>query len=142
MLRFLAIGAISQNSPDSLGKGGRNFMVDLLGYAASFAVLATFLMRTMVPLRLIAILSNLLFLYYGYSKHLYPVLVLHLVLLPINALRLIELRALPAFKPQVLLATIARKIGSKHDAIWVALAVLTDVAAPSVAHLIMAAHRI
>ena len=63
-------------------------MIDLLGYAASCAVLATFLMRTMVPLRLIAILSNVLFLGFGYAQHIYPVFFLHLALLPINAWRL------------------------------------------------------
>jgi hypothetical protein len=41
-------------------------MSDILGYAASSAVLASFLMRSMVPLRLVAILSNILFLSYGY----------------------------------------------------------------------------
>ncbi|MGA2891439.1 MAG: hypothetical protein ABSE22_01135 [Xanthobacteraceae bacterium] len=63
-------------------------MTDLLGYAASCAVLATFLMRTMVPLRLIGILSNVLFLGFGYAQHIYPVFFLHLALLPINAWRL------------------------------------------------------
>jgi hypothetical protein len=37
-------------------------MSDVLGYAASLAVLATFLMRSMVSLRLVALLSNVLFL--------------------------------------------------------------------------------
>lgn len=64
-------------------------MADLLGYAASCAVLATFLMRTMVPLRLIAILSNVLFLGFGYIEHIYPVFFLHMALLPINAWRLV-----------------------------------------------------
>jgi hypothetical protein len=63
-------------------------MTDLLGYAASCAVLATFLMRTMVPLRLIAIVSNVLFLGFGYAQHIYPVFFLHLALLPINTWRL------------------------------------------------------
>lgn len=67
-------------------------MIDLLGYAASTAVLATFLMRTMLPLRLTAILSNLLFLSYGYLAHITPVLFLHLALLPINVTRLLALR--------------------------------------------------
>ncbi len=67
-------------------------MIDLLGYAASTAVLATFLIRTMLPLRLVAILSNLLFLSYGYLAHVPPVLFLHLALLPINVTRLIALR--------------------------------------------------
>jgi len=48
-------------------------MVDLLGYAASVVVLATFLMRAMLPLRLVAILSNVLFLSYGYLAHVPPV---------------------------------------------------------------------
>jgi hypothetical protein len=64
-------------------------MTNLLGYAASCTVLATFLMRTMVPLRLVAILSNVLFLGFGYLQHIYPVLFLHLALLPINAWRLV-----------------------------------------------------
>lgn len=63
-------------------------MADLLGYAASCAVLASFLMRNMVPLRVIAILSNILFLAFGYIQHIYPVFFLHMVLLPINAWRL------------------------------------------------------
>jgi hypothetical protein len=67
-------------------------MIDLLGYAASIAVLATFLMRAMLPLRLIAILSNILFLLYGYCAHIPPVLVLHAALLPINIVRLVTLR--------------------------------------------------
>ena len=65
-------------------------MSDVVGYAASLAVLATFLMRSMVPLRLIAILSNLLFVSYGYLAHIHPVLVLHAVLLPINIARLVS----------------------------------------------------
>lgn len=68
-------------------------MLDILGYAASIAVLATFLMRTMLPLRLIAILSNILLLY-GYFAHIPPVLFLHATLLPINIVRLFALQKL------------------------------------------------
>jgi hypothetical protein len=63
-------------------------MSEALGYAASSAVLATFLMRSMVPLRLVAILSNVLFMGYGYLAHIHPVFVLHAALLPINLARL------------------------------------------------------
>jgi hypothetical protein len=66
-------------------------MSDALGYAASSAVLASFLMRSMVPLRLVAILSNLLFLSYGYFAQIQPVFVLHAALLPINLARLAAL---------------------------------------------------
>jgi|HubBroStandDraft_5_1064220.scaffolds.fasta_scaffold468493_1 CRP/FNR family cyclic AMP-dependent transcriptional regulator len=70
-------------------------MADLLGYAASCAVLASFLMRTMIPLRLVAILSNILFLSFGYIQNIHPVLFLHLALLPINIWRLLALRQSP-----------------------------------------------
>jgi hypothetical protein len=63
-------------------------MSDVLGYAAASAVLATFLMRSMGPLRLVAILSNILFLSYGYLADIHPVLFLHAALLPINIARL------------------------------------------------------
>jgi CRP-like cAMP-binding protein len=64
--------------------------VTLLGYAASAAVLATFCMSTMIPLRVIALASNVLFMAYGYADHLYPVFFLHAILLPVNALRLVQ----------------------------------------------------
>jgi CRP/FNR family cyclic AMP-dependent transcriptional regulator len=65
-------------------------LVILLGYAASAAVLATFCMSTMIPLRVIALVSNVLFLGYGYADQLYPVFFLHAILLPVNALRLLQ----------------------------------------------------
>jgi hypothetical protein len=69
-----------------------NLSTNLLGFAASFAVLATFMMRTMLPLRMIAIASNVLFIAYGYLAHILPVLCLHIALLPINVARLSTLR--------------------------------------------------
>ena len=65
--------------------------IDILGYAASLSVLATFCMSTMVPLRIIAIGSNVLFATFGALAHIHPVLVLHLILLPINTVRLVQL---------------------------------------------------
>jgi len=70
-------------------------MSDILGYAASSAVLASFLMRSMVPLRLLAILSNVLFLSYGYFAHIHPVPVLRTALLPINIAQLSALLQRP-----------------------------------------------
>ena len=57
-------------------------LVDFLGYAASASVLATFCMSTMIPLRVTAILSNILFSLFGLWAHIYPVLILHLILFP------------------------------------------------------------
>jgi hypothetical protein len=68
--------------------------IDLLGYAASAAVLATFCMSTMIPLRVLALGSNVLFMAYGYADHLYPVLMLHAILFPVNALRLLQFQRL------------------------------------------------
>ena len=82
-------------------------MADILGYAASLAVLATFLTRTMVPLRLIAILSNVLFLAFGYIQHIHPVLFLHMALLPINVWRLLALRQ--SAGAQLIATPVARK---------------------------------
>jgi len=62
-----------------------------IGYLASALVLCTFLTRTMLPLRVIALGSNLAFITYGVLLHLYPVLVLHIVLLPVNVWRLREI---------------------------------------------------
>ena|SRR6516225_4252903 len=66
--------------------------IDLLGYAASATVLATFCMNTMIPLRVTAILSNILFASFGVGAHIYPVMILHLILFPVNAFRLIQVR--------------------------------------------------
>lgn len=45
-------------------------------------------MKTMIPLRLVGIVSNCLFVLYGYTSGAVPVFVLHLLLLPMNAWRL------------------------------------------------------
>ena len=65
--------------------------VEPIGYLASALVLATFCMRDMVALRWVAISSNLAFIAYGGLADLGPVLVLHLILLPVNMLRLAQL---------------------------------------------------
>jgi hypothetical protein len=68
--------------------------LNFLGYAASATVFATFCMKTMIPLRVLAIASNVLFCAYGYFDHIYPVFFLHLMLLPINTIRLIQIQRL------------------------------------------------
>ncbi|MDO9564524.1 MAG: cyclic nucleotide-binding domain-containing protein [Bradyrhizobium sp.] len=61
---------------------------EMAGYVAALLVFLTFYMKTMVPLRLVGILSNCVFITYAYLANLHPVLVLHLILLPLNGLRL------------------------------------------------------
>jgi hypothetical protein len=62
--------------------------IDLVGFAAAFTVLASFCMTTIVSLRSVAIASNMLFIIYGMLGHIYPVLLLHVTLLPINLIKL------------------------------------------------------
>jgi CRP/FNR family transcriptional regulator, cyclic AMP receptor protein len=68
-------------------------LIEPVGYLASALVLATFCMRDMVALRCLAIASNLAFIAYGAMADLGPVLLLHLLLLPVNVLRLAAWRA-------------------------------------------------
>ena len=68
--------------------------LDISGYAAASAVLATFCMKTMRPLRIVALCSNVLFVVYGFYGGVYPVLGLHLILFPVNLLRLIQFQRL------------------------------------------------
>ncbi|MCG6903346.1 MAG: hypothetical protein LJE68_11770 [Rhodobacter sp.] len=63
----------------------------MAGLGAGFFVIMAFYMRDQRLLRACAIVSNLLFVIYAASLSLWPVLVLHLVLLPLNAYRLFEL---------------------------------------------------
>jgi CRP/FNR family cyclic AMP-dependent transcriptional regulator len=68
--------------------------VELSGYVASLLVFVAFYMKTMIPLRIVAIMSNVAFITYGFGGHLYPVLILHAVLLPLNCIRLRQMQAL------------------------------------------------
>ena len=68
--------------------------IDGVGYLASFLVFCTFYMKTMIPLRSVAIASNVVFITYGLAGRVYPVLALHVVLLPLNCLRLHQMRTL------------------------------------------------
>jgi CRP/FNR family cyclic AMP-dependent transcriptional regulator len=70
------------------------FWIDMVGWAASAAVLATFCMNTMMPLRVLAIISNVLFCAFGAVAHIFPVLILHAILLPVNVVRLVQIRRL------------------------------------------------
>jgi CRP/FNR family cyclic AMP-dependent transcriptional regulator len=68
--------------------------IDMIGYAAAICVFLTFYMKTMVALRTIALVSNVCFIVYGYLLLAYPILVLHLMLLPVNAIRLSQMLTL------------------------------------------------
>lgn len=67
-------------------------MTGLIGYIASAMVLLTFIAKDMRRLRFVGILSNVAFIGYGALALLPPVLFLHLILLPLNIVRLVELQ--------------------------------------------------
>lgn len=67
-------------------------MVDLFGWIAAALTLLTFSMRSMGALRIAALAANLVFIAYGATAGLAPVLALHLTLLPCNFVRLVQLR--------------------------------------------------
>ena len=104
-------------------------MADWLGYAASLAVLATFLMRTMRLLRLVAILSNVLFVGYGYIDHIQPVFLLHLTLLPINLWRLVVHWNDASPQPPRLSIASRRRATSPYG-LWFAAGVLAGLLSP------------
>src|SRR5919198_6215417 len=70
-------------------------------WVAAFLVFSSFFMKTIIPLRIVALVSNVAFigyallgLTYGVFGRLYPILVLHSCLLPLNVLRLRQVRTL------------------------------------------------
>ena len=65
-------------------------MWNSIGFLASALVLAAFFMRQMIPLRILALCSNVAFLAYGLRFGLAPVWALHAVLLPMNGCRLAQ----------------------------------------------------
>ena len=58
--------------------------LDLLGYLGGVLVFSTFYLKTMIPLRVVAIASNVVYIAYSALAGLVPILVLHTLLMPLN----------------------------------------------------------
>ena len=86
--------------------------IDFLGFSAAFSVLASFCMTTIVVLRTLALLSNVLFILYGLCAHIYPVLVLHIILLPINLIKLRRIKPNLAHASRRIPPSITRELSS------------------------------
>lgn len=76
-------------------------MIVIAGWLSAVLVFSSFFMKTIVPLRMVAICSNIAFityallgLKYGVFGRVYPILVLHASLLPLNIVRLRQLKEL------------------------------------------------
>lgn len=65
--------------------------IETFGYLGALLTLTTFSMQTMARLRMVGIAANLAFVSYGALGGVYPVLLLHLTLLPLNVWRLWQL---------------------------------------------------
>jgi hypothetical protein len=63
-------------------------LCDVVGFLASGLVVAAFCMKDIIPLRLMALASNVAFLVYGIGLGLAPIWLLHAILLPVNCWRL------------------------------------------------------
>jgi hypothetical protein len=67
-------------------------IIDMVGYIASFLVFSTFYVKKILTLRLVAISSNVAFIFYAFGASLYPIFILHTLLLPLNLYRIFELK--------------------------------------------------
>lgn len=85
---------------------------NVAGYLASGLVLTAFCLRSMIPLRIAALCSNIAFIAYGLGLGLAPVWLLHSLLLPINCWRLWQLTRgdVPTVSAH---ATAARRLGRR-----------------------------
>ncbi len=66
--------------------------IEIIGYIACCLVLATFYVKRILTLRLIAICSNVAFILYALGSNLYPIFILHSLLLPLNLYRIFEIK--------------------------------------------------
>jgi len=64
------------------------------GYLGALLIVASFVVRTMIPLRALSAGSNLCIIVYAYLAGQYPALALHAALLPLNILRLVQMMKL------------------------------------------------
>ena len=65
--------------------------IEAIGYAGTAATVATYSMRTIIPLRIAGILSSLFFITYAVISGVLPMLVTELIILPINCYRLYQI---------------------------------------------------
>jgi len=70
--------------------------IEIIGYCGTAATIATYSMKTIVPLRVAGIVSSFLFIAYASINGIWPMLATELVILPLNCLRLYQILRLMA----------------------------------------------
>lgn len=88
-----------------------DFRMDAIGLIAGFFVILTFYSRQPKNLRIFALISNVFFIIYGGLAGIMPVLVLAAILLPLNAIRAMQLAEVKAWNTWKLLRTWRSPIG-------------------------------
>jgi Bacterial inner membrane protein len=77
---------------------GKNMTwVEYVGFCGSGLAVWTYWMREMIQLRIVAVIGCLCFLTYGALIESYPIMLMEVTLLPINAYRLFQLLRARAF---------------------------------------------
>src|SRR5215510_6579932 len=69
-------------------------VIEIVALGAVLTNIAAYAMRTMIPLRMAAISTNILFIAYSIMGGVLPTLILHVILLPLNTYRLIQMQRL------------------------------------------------
>lgn len=67
---------------------------NLIGYLASVLMFSTFYMKKMIPLRAVGASANVTFVIYAAVFQIYPLLILHAMLFPLNVTRMIQMMRL------------------------------------------------
>lgn len=68
--------------------------IEAIGWLASAITIATYVMNTMISLRVLALASSVLFIAYAFMLQLWPLMVMEAILLPINGYRLWQILSL------------------------------------------------
>ncbi|MGV3491170.1 MAG: cyclic nucleotide-binding domain-containing protein [Devosia sp.] len=64
--------------------------VEIIGYSGTAFTIASYSMRTIIPLRVAGILSSIFFIAYGFVIESWPILITEFIILPLNVIRLVQ----------------------------------------------------
>jgi hypothetical protein len=84
--------------------------IEVVGYGGTAMTVASYSMRTIIPLRIAGIASSVFFIAYGLLIQSWPMLVMELTILPLNVIRLIQLLRL--------IKQVENATGEEFDVVW------------------------
>lgn len=71
-----------------------HFWIEAIGYGGTAFTVASYSMRTIIPLRIAGILSSVFFIAYGLIIHSAPIVAMEFIILPLNVARLVQVLVL------------------------------------------------